>query len=174
MTTRSQIILLLIVICLAFGARLALARFEAEVGIDSVHYVLMGDNIAHGRTWDTWNTTGGRWILPPLFPLLIALFRLLGAGLEWSGHLPSVAAGTLLLLPVYLLTKRLFGPTTAVAAAWVAAFLPILVDYSVVILTECLFAACALSMMVFIHRAFSEKGTGLDSLWSGYGLGSRF
>jgi 4-amino-4-deoxy-L-arabinose transferase-like glycosyltransferase len=174
MSSRSQILLLLVIIGVALTARLVLAHYETEVGIDSVHYVLMGDNIAHGRAWDTWNTTGGRWILPPAFPLLIALFRFLGVGLEWSGHLASVFAGTLLLLPIYFLTKRLYGRDTAILAAWIAAFTPILVDYSVVILTECLFAALLLTMVIFVHRAFSEKGSSADSFWSGLFLGLAF
>ncbi len=162
------------IILIALVIRLGLALFETEVGVDSVHYILMGDNMAHFRSLDTWDTTGGRWTLPPLLPLLIAIFRFLGAGLEWSGHLGSVAAGTLLLLPIYFLTRRLFSEATARTAVVLAAFTPILVDYSVVILTECLFATCMLTMMIFAHRAFSEQGTGWDAFWSGVWAGLAF
>ena len=165
---------LILVLVVAFALRLILAFLETEVGIDSVHYILMGDNIAHGRSFDTWNTTGGRWLLPPTFPLLVALFRLMGAGLEWSGQLAAITAGTFLLIPLYFLTRRLFTPTTALIAVWIAAFYPILVDYSVVILTENLFAALVLSMLVFLHRSLSEKGTLWDSFRSGVFLGLAF
>ena len=158
---------LLLAILVALVVRLIVARLETEVGVDSVHYILMGDNIAHGRSWDTWNTTGGRWILPPLLPMLIALFRLMGASLEWSGHLAAVTAGTLLPVPIYFLTRRLYGETTALVAVILAGFTPILVDYSAVILTECLFAACALAMLIFAHRSFSEPGTAWDGFWAG-------
>ncbi|MCX6647486.1 MAG: glycosyltransferase family 39 protein, partial [bacterium] len=147
--------------------RLFLARYETEVGVDSVHYILMGNNIASGVGIDTWNTTGGRWILPPTFPLLVAFFRLFGIGLEWSGHLASVTAGTALLIPIYFLTRRLFSVTTARAALWIAVFTPILVDYSVVILTENLFAAFVLAMLIFTHRAYSSDGKLTDSFISG-------
>jgi len=171
---RKEIGQLLLVLLVAFAVRLFLARFETEVGVDSVHYILTGDNIAHGRGFDTWNTTGGRWVLPPTFPLLVALFRLLGAGLEWSGHLAAVTAGTFVLVPLYFLTKRLFSAQTALIAILLAAFTPILIDYSVVILTENLFAAFVLAMMLLAARAFSEKGTTWDSFWSGVLAGLAF
>jgi len=174
MMKRSKIFPLFIVLVLALSLRIILARYETEVGVDSVHYVLMGDNIAHGKSWDTWNTTGGRWVMPPLFPLIIAIFRLMGTGLEWSGHLAAAFCGTALLLPLYILTKRLYGEREGLAAAWIAAFTPILVDYSVVILTECLFAGCILSMMVQIHKAFSKEGRALNTFWSGFWLGLAF
>lgn len=158
---------------LAILVRLFVASMETEVGVDSVHYILMGDNIAHGRGFDTWNTTGGTWTLPPTFPILIALFIKLGANLEWAGHLASVFAGTTVLFPVYFQTKRLFGGLAATASATITIFTPILVDYSAVILTELLFASCVLYMILFALRAFSEKGTITDSLISGFfcGLG---
>ena len=171
---RADIFGLLVIVVVAFLVRLYLARLETEVGVDSVHYILMGDNMAHLRSLDTWDTTGGRWTLPPLFPLLIAFFRMLGAGLEWSGHLASVTAGTLLIFPIYYLTRRLFNNATARTASIIAAFTPILVDYSVVILTELLFAACMLSMMVFVVRAFSKEGKQWDPFWSGIFAGLAF
>jgi 4-amino-4-deoxy-L-arabinose transferase-like glycosyltransferase len=174
MNNRSQTYALFLALAIALLVRLFLARYQVEVGVDSVHYVLTGDNIAHFRGWDTWNTTGGRWVMPPIFPLLIAAFRFFGTGLEWSGHLASVLAGTLLLIPIYALTRRLFCPRTAIVAVWIAAFTPILVEYSVLILTENLFAACMLTMLVYTHRAFSEKGSGTDSFLSGFWAGLAF
>ncbi|MFH1675602.1 MAG: glycosyltransferase family 39 protein [bacterium] len=158
---------LIAAVIIAIAIRLIVARFETEVGVDSVHYILMGDNIAHGHSWDTWDPTGGRWTLPPLFPILIAIFRLLGAGLELSGHLASITAGTLLIIAVYNLTRRLYGLSVARIAAWLAVFTPILVDYSVVILTELLYATCAIFMLISIHRAFSKEGTLTDTFISG-------
>ncbi len=165
---------LVLVLIAAFAIRLFLAFFETEAGVDSIHYILMGDNIARGISFDTWNTTGGRWVMPPTFPILIAFFRVLGFGLQWSGHLASVTAGTILLIPLYYLTRRLFSTQTARIAILLAAFYPILVDYSVVILTENLFAAFVLLTLIFVHRAFSEKGTAWDSFWSGLSLALAF
>lgn len=167
---------LLLITVLAVGClmRLLLVNYETEVGVDSVHYVLTGDNMARGAGWDTWDTTGGRWVMPPMFPLLIAIFRLAGFGLEYSGHLASVAAGTLLIATTYFLTRRLFGSPSATAAAWIAAFTPILVDYSAVIMTELLFAAFTMLMIIFCHRAFSSHGAAFDAFWSGVFAGLAF
>ena len=173
MKSRSHIVLIFAILLLAVAVRLLLIRYETEIGVDSVLYILQGNNIAHGG-WDTWDTTGGRWIMPPLLPILVAIFRLMGVGLEWSGHLASMAAGVLLLIPVYILTKRLYGDRAAIAAAWIAAFTPILVDYSVIVSTELLFAACAITAMIFTHRAFSLKGTIWDVFWSGIWIGLGF
>lgn len=162
-----ELIGLVVAVAVGFLIRIFLARYETEVGVDSVHYLLMGNNIASGTGIDTWDTTGGRWIMPPTFPILVAFFRLFGAALEWAGHLAAVTAGSALLIPVYFLTRRLFNVTTARVAVWLAVFTPILVDYSVVILTENLFATFVLAMLVFTHRAFSEDGRLLDSFLSG-------
>lgn len=174
MTDRIRIVTVLILLVSALSVRLLLALYESEVGVDSVHYILMGDSIARGDSWDTWNTTGGRWTLPPSFPLMIALFRILGAGKEWAGHLASVFSGTLLVFCIYLLTLHLYGKKTGIAAGWIAAFTPILVDYSVVILTECLFSAFVLLMMLFIHSAQSEKGAPGQFFLSGLFCGLAF
>lgn len=164
---RYETLKLVAILVVAFLLRIFLARFETEVGVDSVHYILMGDNIADATSLDTWNTTGGRWVLPPTFPLLVAFFRLFGAGLEWSGHLAAVTAGTALIIPLYCVTRRLFGIITAQVAAIIAAFTPILVDYSVVILTELLFATFVLWMLLFVIRALSSEENIWDSLLSG-------
>jgi 4-amino-4-deoxy-L-arabinose transferase-like glycosyltransferase len=174
MTYRHQLVYLLIVLLLAACVRLLLVNYETEIGVDSVHYILEGNNIAHGTSIDTWNTTGGRWIVPPTLPFVVAIFRLLGFGLEWSGHLASLFAGVLLLIPVYLLAKRLYGQGPALISAWITAFTPILVDYSVIVATELIFAGCVIVMMIFTHRAISSKGSIWDSLWSGIWLGLSF
>jgi len=164
----------ILVLVVAFILRLFLSFFETEVGVDSIHYILMGDNIAHGSSFDTFNTTGGHWLLPPAFPLLIAFFRLIGFGLEWSGHLASVTAGTFLLLPLYFLTRRLYGDSVAWIAIIIASFFPILVDYSTVILTENLFAAFVLLMLLSVVKAYSKKGKKIDAFWSGFSLSLAF
>ena len=173
-TGSPEALTLLLILIAGFLLRLLLARFESEVGVDSVHYVLMGDNIAKGVSFDTWNTTGGRWVLPPTFPLLIALFRSMGVPLEWSGHLASVFSGTFLLCAIYLVTKRLFGRQTATIALIISTFYPVLVDYSVVILTEDLFAAFVLMTMLFMLKAFDVKGKPIDAFWSGIYLALAF
>jgi len=163
-----------IILVAGFLLRVFLARYETEVGVDSVHYILMGDNIAKGISFDTWNTTGGRWVLPPTFPVMVGLFRSMGASLQWSGHLASCLSGTLLLWSIYLVTKRLFTQQTALIALLIATFYPILVDYSVVILTENLFAAFVLFMLFYVLRSFGEKGRLVDSYLAGIFLGLAF
>ena len=85
MESRRVILLLLLILLLGLAVRLFMARYENDIGVDSYHYALMGKNILQGQ-WDTWDPNGGRWTLPPFFPLLVALFHIFISNIETAGR----------------------------------------------------------------------------------------
>jgi 4-amino-4-deoxy-L-arabinose transferase-like glycosyltransferase len=74
-----------------------------------------------------------------LYPLLIGVTSLFSRDFELAGRLVSMAAGSLLVIPVYLLARRLYGKTEAGIAALLTAICPTLVFSSTRVLSESLF-----------------------------------
>ena len=72
----------------------------------------------------------------PLYPLSIAAVHAAGCDIEIAAWSISVAAGALLIAPVFLLTRRLYGDGAAWTAALPAALFPPLISYSTFLLTE--------------------------------------
>ncbi|MBM4081822.1 MAG: glycosyltransferase family 39 protein, partial [Planctomycetes bacterium] len=76
----------------------------------------------------------------PLYPLLIVPFRAFGGSWVLSAQLASLAVGTLTIVPVFQLTRRVFGPEAAALAGLLAALLP----------HHCRFSADAISDATYI------------------------
>ncbi len=157
MESKRVVIWLILVLLLALGLRLFMAHFENDIGVDSYHYALMGQNILKGE-FDTWDPNGGRWTLPPVFPLLIALLHIFISNIETAGRMASIFAGTLGCFAIFLAVRRLFGDVEALVAAFLCAITPILTDYSVIVLTETTFAALYGFALLFSFLTFLKPG----------------
>jgi 4-amino-4-deoxy-L-arabinose transferase-like glycosyltransferase len=153
MEAKRVILLLLLILILALAVRLFMARYENDIGVDSYHYALMGQNILDGK-WDTWDPNGGRWTLPPFFPLLIALFHIFISNIETAGRAAAMFAGILTCFTIFLITRRLYGDKPALVAAFLCAVTPILTDYSTLVLTETTFAFLYGLAMLFSYLTF--------------------
>ena len=157
MDSKRVMVLLILVLLLALGVRLFMARYENDIGVDSYHYALMGQNILEGK-FDTYDPNGGRWTLPPVFPLLVSLFHIFIGSIETAGRAASIFAGLLTCLSVFLITRHLFGDKASLVAAFLCAVTPILTDYSVLVLTETTFAFLYGLAMLFSYLTFVRPG----------------
>jgi len=155
MDSKRVIILLILLLALALGLRLFMARFENDIGVDSYHYALMGHNILEGK-FDTFDPNGRRWTLPPVFPLLVALFNLFIPNIETAGRSASIFAGVLTCLSIFLITRHLFGDKAAIVAGFLCAITPILTDYSELVLTETTFAFLYGLALLFSYLTFCK------------------
>ncbi len=156
MDSKRVILLLLLILLLALGVRLFMARYENDIGVDSYHYALMGQNILEGK-WDTWDPNGGRWTLPPFFPLLIALFHLLIPDIETAGRAASMFSGVLTCFTIFLIARKLYGDKASLIAAFLCAVTPILTDYSLLVLTEMTFAFLFGLALLFSYHTLDER-----------------
>jgi 4-amino-4-deoxy-L-arabinose transferase-like glycosyltransferase len=91
--------------------------------------------------------------MPPLYPLLIALAAFFTGDLGLAGVLISVLTGTLLVLPVYLLSRDLWGERIGLVAGLVVAILPDLALVSGDVWSEPLFLLCFFSSIAAIWFA---------------------
>ncbi|MDH3986450.1 MAG: GtrA family protein [Gammaproteobacteria bacterium] len=96
--------------------------------------VAYGDAVSY--SWVAWLTARGEWQLADpfwhsLFDFWQALLLLTGLEQYPALVLASLLPGLLLVVPVYLLTRRLYGDTAALVAGLFIALHPRLVEYSV-------------------------------------------
>lgn len=106
-------------------------NFEHVISPDGVSYVTLGRNLLGGDFRHGLST-----YYPPLYPLLVGLSTLLFRDAELAGRMVSVVAGSLLVVPVYRLTRDWYGVRVARFGAALVALHPLLIYYSTVLLTE--------------------------------------
>jgi len=133
--------------------RIYLSMLPHAMKGDEGAYIWLGQSIATGQGFTLMGMPEVH--LNPLFPIVIAaIYRLTGV-LEESGTVAFVVFGGLLAVPVYLLTRRIFGKTEATIAGLLIAIHPALTAY--------LFYEAGLSETIYLFTMFF----GLYSLHKG-------
>lgn len=99
---------------------------------DAMHYIGMARQFAAGE-WLSFDEN-----LPVLYPFLGWLAHLVVPNWEWAFWLVSLAASSLLPVPLYLLTKSMYDRRTARVAALLVCIWPWLADYGSRIASESL------------------------------------
>lgn len=97
--------------------------------------------------------------LPPLYPLAIALLSPVVGTIERTAVVVSALAGAATILPVWWLTRKLFGSTAAWIAIVLSATNPLLVHWSTHALTESVFILLAVSSVAVIYCAMETGST---------------
>jgi 4-amino-4-deoxy-L-arabinose transferase-like glycosyltransferase len=126
---------------------------------DSIGYLSFARNILSGIHHGD-GITLARYMYPPLYPHLIAiaskgnpdLFNLVETGRQ-----VSVWAGALAVLPVYVLTRRIFDIRAAAASSFIMVLTPELLYYSGAVLTESTSAFFIVTAILYLWW-FTEEG----------------
>jgi len=84
-------------------------------GVDGVGYAISGKNLFSGLGYSFQDRP--QLVLHPLYPILIGVSWFFTQNLEFSGQIVSVIAGSLLVIPVFYLTKEMYGKKTGIWAA---------------------------------------------------------
>ncbi|MFH1514860.1 MAG: glycosyltransferase family 39 protein [bacterium] len=137
--------------------RLLLITVEKQVYVDGVHYLLQGENIRNG-VWDTWDPNGGRWMVPPLLPMLVSIMLNYVNNTELASRLGSVIVSISVIPGLYLIARKFAGEKCGRWAAFIAAVDPLLAHYSIVTYAEPLFFTMLIWTVWFsIKTIGSEK-----------------
>jgi hypothetical protein len=148
----------------ALAVRAALAWRAPIVEVDGAYWLGLAAALERGDWRHGFNTA---W--PPFYPALVALTAAAAHALGWArepgvleacGRAVSVAAGTLVLLPLHALARRLLPPRAAGTVVVLAAFHPRLLQYSAAALSEAsytLLLVAGLALFVAGERA-AESG----------------
>jgi 4-amino-4-deoxy-L-arabinose transferase-like glycosyltransferase len=95
---------------------------------------------------------GPETIFPPLYPMLIGAVSVVTGDTETAGRLISMAMGTLLPVPMFLLTEMVFERRAALAAALIVAISPMLIALSCSVYSESIYFTLWLAGIYFAMR----------------------
>lgn len=96
-------------------------------------------------------------IIHPFYPLVIALITLVFNNLELAGMVSSMMLSSLLIVPVFLLARDLYGQKTATISSVLVIFYPLLTDYSCRVAVESAYTFMFLSAIWVTWLAIKRK-----------------
>jgi uncharacterized membrane protein len=119
--------ILLIILLFTFASRLVLLHWNSGEYTDGIIQMTLFTAAKENSFY------------PPLYSFLILLFNYIFHNLETSAKLISMLAGTLSIIPVYLIAKRIFDEKTVVVAVILFAISPEIWRWQIRIMTDSLF-----------------------------------
>ncbi len=157
-TTRARVLLaivILVALVIRVGFWVAVVGFDHPGWGDEPDYHIIATHIADGEGFrgPAGHPTACR---PPLYPIVLGgLYRITGPDPD-AGRVFQIVLGVLIVFLVYLLAARIFSRKVALLAAALAAINPGLVYLSALLMTENLYTALLLALvllMVTEHRS---------------------
>ena len=151
----------------AFGVRWMIAARAPIIEVDGAYWAGLAAALERG---DFRHGLSTAW--PPLYPALVAVLLRIArvAGLapgpaiaEAGARAVSVLAGTLLLIPLHALARRLLSPRAATIAVLLAAFHPRLLQYSAAVLSEATFVLLLVGALALLVSSEESEGAAATS-----------
>ena len=141
-----------IIVCAAFAIRCVwLSRYVHVIENEGADYARLARNLFSGNGY-VGMLGGPETIFPPLFPMLIGAVSVVTGDAETAGRLISMATGTLLPVPMFLLTEMVFERRAALAAASIVAVSPMLIALSCSVYSEGIYFTLWLAGIYFAMR----------------------
>jgi len=114
---------LLLAVAAGLAVRIVLQRQYTPLASDSIHYVLLARALAAGQGFVSGGSQHPDLSRSPMLPLLTAgVARTSGLDALTAGRVTVAVASALLVVPLFFLTRRLFGPLAALASLPLGAF----------------------------------------------------
>jgi 4-amino-4-deoxy-L-arabinose transferase-like glycosyltransferase len=141
-----------LIVCAGFAIRCVwLSRYVQVIENEGADYARLARNLLSGNGY-VGMLGGPEIIFPPLYPLLIGAVSVVTGDTETAGRLISMATGTLLPVPMFLLTEMVFERRGALAAALLVAISPLLIALSCSVYSESLYFTLWLTGIYFALR----------------------
>ncbi len=118
--------------------RLAVGLSYYKISPDGVYYAEIGEYLFQYHQYGTRIPEYPAIVQPPVYPVLIAMFRNLFPR-TLAGKMVSILAGSFLVLVVYGIARRIFSESTGKWAALLISIHPFFIEYSAKFLTEMTF-----------------------------------
>jgi 4-amino-4-deoxy-L-arabinose transferase-like glycosyltransferase len=134
---------------------------------EGVEYVRIAENLIRGRGYVGIFNNGTQLNFPPLYPLMIAVLSFVTGSGESAARAINIAFGAALVVPMFLISERLYGRRAALAVAALVVFHPVLIaagasTYSEgPYLTLMMFAMLCLTRWVANRRPVSGMAAGV-------------
>ena len=143
-----------LIVCAGFAIRCVwLSRYVQVIENEGADYARLARNLLSGNGY-VGMLGGPEIIFPPLYPMLIGAVSVVTGDTETAGRLISMATGTLLPVPMFLLTEMVFERRAAFAAALIAAVSPMLIALSCSVYSERIYFTLWLTGIYFAMRTF--------------------
>lgn len=136
---KKDILIISFLLLSAFAIRFLLLSTEEMISTDAVQYLTFGKNIMLGKGFLSDGSHFPDIIRPPLYPVLIAISHLFIQDLELAGRAVSILFGSLLVIPLFLLTREFFGRKPAILSAILILMHPVLTETSISACTDATF-----------------------------------
>lgn len=149
---RSERGALLLLFAAALILRLVLLGYVEIIETDGSYYGYLAGAVQSGSYAELLNPA---W--PPLYPALTGLAARITGNLEAAGGLVSALSGAMLVPLVYLLGRGIAGRGVGFVAAFLTAFHPRLVFFSVMYLTESLYTFVFIVSLVLVSAAVRRR-----------------
>jgi 4-amino-4-deoxy-L-arabinose transferase-like glycosyltransferase len=141
-----------ILVGVAFLLRLYLVITSAGISPDGVEYLRAAKFFLDGDYYQGFSN-----VFPPFYPVMTVLTYLAAGDLELAGKFVSLFFGSLTVLPVYGLGKRLFNEEVGFYSALLLTFHPYLAQFSGSVLTESTFTFLVAWSVLIGWKAFQNK-----------------
>ena len=141
-----------IIVCVSFAIRCVwLSRYVQVIENEGADYARLARNLLSGNGY-VGMLGGPETIFPPLYPVLIGALSVVTGDTEVAGRLISMAMGTLLPVPMFLLTEMVFDRRAALSAAFLVAISPMLIALSCSVYSEGIYFTMWLTGIYFAMR----------------------
>ncbi|MDR3637993.1 MAG: glycosyltransferase family 39 protein [Isosphaeraceae bacterium] len=152
---RRETVVLSAALALAFALRLTFTRFRTIlVDWDSAPYLVLARNLSAGIGFREHSGGPPHTWFQPLYPVLISLASRLVPNFECAALIVSALFGSLVLIPLFLLARRIYSGRVAFLAAALFVFNYRLVEASSQIITEMPYTMFWLFGLYFALRIF--------------------
>jgi len=129
---------LILIFVVALVIRLIFLGFHGVIEEDGVGLASIGKNLISGMGY--LGIEGDvALVYSPLYPLLIGLISFIVKNVEISGRLISVLFGSLLIIPVYFIGKKVYDKKVGLIAGLLVSLYPVLVYLSDIVYAESLY-----------------------------------
>lgn len=149
---RSLAVVLAVLWVMALLLRLSLLPHRQVIEGDGMQYATWGWHLMRGEFDFEYS-----YLRQPLYPLLTGIFFLLLSDAEIAGRVVSLLLGTFTVLPVFFLTRALFGERAGLYAALLIVVHPFLVEFSSQVLTEVPYVFFVSLALWAIWRAWANR-----------------
>ena len=148
---------LVAIVFVSFALRAACAiHFTGMIDTEGAEYARIAQNLLAGVGYVGIATEGQQLFFPPLFPFLIAAVSLLTGDAEVAGRIVSVVMGSLLVVPVYLIARRMYNERIAIVGAALVGAHPLLVQFSTTVHCEPTYLTLVLTAIYMAMRAMDS------------------
>jgi len=158
--TRKDLLLLGILFLAALLIRLYFLQFYRVISADGVGYVLAARDIVSGAG------LGKMTIYGVIYPALVALASLLTGDMELAGRLVSIFMGSLLVVPLYLISLEFFSRRVGVLACLMVLVWSPLRSWSCEVMTQATYITLLLTGLYLAWVAIRKRSP-LTSFFAG-------